>query len=112
MTQRPCKPRQQLYKGKPHTMLVCPDCQQAMPGIPYPYGIGLLTLPVHYDPRRTKKRFLTIRAGKSVTARSVTAQSRSVGTTDPTTDPNTKASSPTSSPASVTAMRRKEVTPT
>ena len=53
MTERPCTPKQQIYKGKPGTILVCPDCQQAMEGIRYTYGTGLLTLP-----------FTTIRLGK------------------------------------------------
>jgi hypothetical protein len=47
---RPCNPKQQLYEGRPGTTLVCPDCHQSMQGIRYEYGIGLLTLPVHFDP--------------------------------------------------------------
>jgi hypothetical protein len=50
MTGSPCNPKQQLYKGKPGTILVCPACRQTMQGIHYPYGIGLVTLPDHCDP--------------------------------------------------------------
>jgi hypothetical protein len=57
MTQPPCRPKQQLYKGEPGATLVCPDCQQTMRGIHYPYGIGLLTLPTHYDPLWMSDRF-------------------------------------------------------
>jgi len=57
MTERPCTPKQQIYKGKPGTILVCPDCQRAMEGIRYTYGIGLLTLPIHYDPLRQSRVF-------------------------------------------------------
>ena len=61
MRQGPCTPKQQLYKGKPGTTLVCPRCQQPMQGIPYAYGIGLLTLPIHYDLLWMNKSFRTLR---------------------------------------------------
>jgi hypothetical protein len=57
MTQPPCRPKQQIYEGKPGATLVCPNCQQTLQGIPYPDGIGLLTLPTHYDPRWGKSHF-------------------------------------------------------
>ncbi len=63
--QRPCNPKQQLFEGKPGAILVCPDCRQAMPGIPYEYGTGLLTLPIHYDPFWTKKSFPVIRSQRA-----------------------------------------------
>jgi hypothetical protein len=55
VSQPPCNPKQQIYKGEPGAILVCPSCQQTMRGIPYPYGIGLLTLPTHYDPYWKKR---------------------------------------------------------
>jgi hypothetical protein len=45
-----CNPKQQIFKGAPGTILVCPKCQQRLPGIHYPWGVGLLTLPPHHDP--------------------------------------------------------------
>jgi hypothetical protein len=70
MTQPPCSPKQQLYKGKPGTTLVCPACQQAMQGIPYPYGIGLLTLPIHYDPLWMKSHLRILRSDRIFPRRS------------------------------------------
>ena len=69
MRQRPCAPKQQLYKGKPGTMLVCPDCQQSMRGIHYAHGIGLLTLPIHYDPLWGKKRLATLTSDRVLVRR-------------------------------------------
>jgi hypothetical protein len=68
MTLRPCKPKQQLYEGQPGATIVCPECQQTLRGIPYAHAIGLLTLPVHYDPLCMKKRFPTLRAERSYRA--------------------------------------------
>lgn len=52
---RPCNPKQQLYEGEPGAALVCPVCHQTMRGIRYDYGIGLLTLPTHYNPLSGKR---------------------------------------------------------
>jgi hypothetical protein len=71
MTERPCKPKQQIYTGEPGTMLVCPACHQTMPGIPYVHGIGLLTLPTHYDPLWVKKSFPELRAERVLRRRSI-----------------------------------------
>ena len=73
MTLRPCNPKQQLYEGEPGATLVCPDCQQTLRGIPYTHGVGLLTLPIHYDPLWMKKRFPTLRAGKALQRRPISA---------------------------------------
>ena len=57
VSQPPCNPKQQIYKGEPGAILVCPKCQQAMRGVHYPYGKGLLTLPTHYDPLWRENHF-------------------------------------------------------
>ena len=62
MTAHPCSPRQQIYTGEPGATLVCPECKQAMRGIHYPYGIGLLTLPIHYDPVWVKNGLQRLRS--------------------------------------------------
>ena len=71
MTLRPCNPKQQLYEGEPGATLVCPDCQQTLRGIHYAHGVGLLTLPVHYDPLWVKKRFPTLRAERVLPRESI-----------------------------------------
>ena len=71
MAQRPCNPKQQLYEGEPGATLVCPDCQQTLRGIHYAHGVGLLTLPVHYDPLWVKKRFPTLRAERVLPRESI-----------------------------------------
>jgi hypothetical protein len=69
----PCSPKQQIYEGQPGTMLVCSECQQSMEGIHYPYGIGLLTLPIHYDPLWVKHSFRTLSSGRALRRRSISA---------------------------------------
>ena len=71
MTARPCRPKQQLYEGEPGTTLICPECQQTMRGVRYAYGIGLLTLPIHYNPLWVKKSFRTLRAERVLRRRSI-----------------------------------------
>ena len=70
MTARPCRPKKQIYEGEPGTTLVCPECNQPMRGIPYPYGIGLLTLPVHYNPLWVQRSFPMLRAARVLQRRS------------------------------------------
>jgi hypothetical protein len=69
----PCTPKQQIYEGAPGTMLVCSECQQTMQGIRYPYGIGLLTLPIHYNPLWVKHSFRTLSSGRVLRRRSISA---------------------------------------
>ena len=75
MTARPCRPKKQIYEGEPGTTIVCPECQQTMRGIPYPYGTGLLTLPVHYDPQWVRKSFSALSAARVLQRRSTSRQS-------------------------------------
>ena len=70
VSQPPCNPKQQIYKGEPGAILVCPKCGQSMPGIHYPYGVGLLTLPPHHDPLWMKHSFGSLEPGRFFRRRS------------------------------------------
>jgi hypothetical protein len=69
----PCRPKQQIYEGEPGTMLICSECHQTMQGIHYPYGIGLLTLPIHYNPLWVKHSFRVLSPGRVLRRRSISA---------------------------------------
>jgi hypothetical protein len=67
----PCSPKRQIYEGEPGTMLVCSECQQTMAGILYPYGIGLLTLPIHHNPLWANHSFRMLSPGRVLRRRSI-----------------------------------------
>ena len=69
----PCTPKQQIYEGEPGTMLVCSECQQTMQGIHYPYGIGLLTLPIHQNPLWLNHGSRMLSSGRVLRRRSISA---------------------------------------
>jgi hypothetical protein len=73
MTGRVCTPKQQIYEGEPGTMIICAECQQPMRGVHYPYGIGLLTLPAHYDPLWVKKSLRALPTERVFRRRSISA---------------------------------------
>jgi hypothetical protein len=67
----PCRPKKQIYEGEPGTMLVCSECQQTMQGIHYPYGIGLLTLPIHHNPLWVNPSSRMLSPGRVLRRRSI-----------------------------------------
>jgi hypothetical protein len=68
-----CRPKKQIYEGEPGTKVVCSECQQTMQGVHYPYGIGLLTLPIHHNPLWVKHSFRTLNPGRELRRRSISA---------------------------------------